>query len=364
MLAWREICLIGRTHRVCITGESSATTKMIFGTPQSSVVGPWMLTNYVLPIGDIIKHHGLSYHLYADDSQIYTTFNSKIPGNAEVCLFKIRACIREIKRWMTANKLNLNDEKTEFFIAAHQQDQGHLSGLTLQLDDDNKFSATSNVRNLWVVFDANMQMSDKVSAICRTANFHLSNLWHIRRFIGKDTCVHAVRALIISRLDYCNSLLHGISKYDINRLQWLQNKAAKLVFALGHREHVTPLIKDLHWRRMEERIKFKVLLHTYNLQVLAWPEPILPEETIVLFTPGHAGLRSNLDTKRLVTPKHLPLVIGYRSFILLQSWPLPMEPHPGSNQISPIHWGLQEAVKNQPVCWIVSRMTACILIFP
>ena len=160
-LEWVSSYLSDRENRVCIAGESSATTK---GMPQSSVVGPWMFTNYDLSIGDNMKHYGLSYHLYADDSQIYTTFNPKISGDAEVCLFKIRACIREIKRWMTANKLKLNDEKTEFFIAAHQQDQGRLSGLTLQLNDDNKFSASSNVRNL---FDTNTQMSDQVSAICR-----------------------------------------------------------------------------------------------------------------------------------------------------------------------------------------------------
>ena len=159
----------------------------------------------------------------------------------------------KLKRWMTANKMKLNDQKTEFFIAAHQQDQGHLSGLTLQLDDDNKFSASSNVRNLGVVFDTNMPMSDQVSAICRTANFHLSNLWRIRRFIDKDTCANAVSALIISCLDYCKSILHEISKYGINGLQRLQNKAAKLVFASGRRAHVTPILKDLHWFRMEER---------------------------------------------------------------------------------------------------------------
>ena len=146
-LMWVRSYLSDRKNRVCITGESSATTKMISGMPQGSVVGPWMFTNYVLPIGDIIKHYRLSYHLYADDSQIYTTFNPKIPGDAEVCLFKIRACIREIKRWMTANT-KLNDEKTDFFIAANQQDQDRLSGLTLQFDDGNKFSASSNVRNL------------------------------------------------------------------------------------------------------------------------------------------------------------------------------------------------------------------------
>ena len=155
-------------------------------------------------------------------------------------------------------------------------------------------------------------MSDQVSAVCRAVNFHLSNLWRIRRYIDKDTCAYAARTLITSRLDYCNSLLHGISKYDTNRLQRLQNKAAKLVFALGRREHVTPLLKDLHWLRMEERIKFKVLLHIYKC--LQNHNPSYLKEAMVPYTPGHAGLRSHLDTTRLAESRKAPLVIGDRSF--------------------------------------------------
>ena len=127
-----------------------------------------------------------------------------------------------------------------------------------------------------------------------------------------NQCIHAVRTPIISRLDYCNGLLHGTSKYDINRLQRLQNKAAKLGFALGRREHVTPQLKNLHWLRMEESIKLKVLLHIYKC--LHGQNPSYLKEAMVLYTPGHGGLRSNLDTTRLVTPKHAPLVIGDRPF--------------------------------------------------
>ena len=198
-LEWVRSYLSDRKNRVCITGVSSATTKMMFVMPQGLMVGPWIIINHVLPIGDIIKHYGLSYHLYADDSHIYPTFNPKIPGDAEVCLFKIRACIREIKRWMTANyKLKLNDEKTEFFIAAHQQDQGRLSGLTLQLDDENKFSASSNVRNLGVVFDTNMQMSDQVS------------VFNYRSLI---LLMHASKAI----LNLPTSSLHLCSPFQQNR---------------------------------------------------------------------------------------------------------------------------------------------------
>ena len=69
--------------------------------PQGSVVGPWLFTKYILPVGDIIRHRGLSFHIYyahdADDAQIYTTFDPKVPGHAEVAMFKLRSALEEVK---------------------------------------------------------------------------------------------------------------------------------------------------------------------------------------------------------------------------------------------------------------------------
>ena len=77
-----------------------------------------------------------------------------------------------------------------------------------------------------------MNMSIHISNLCKTVNFHIRNLWRIRRFITQDACHHAVRALVLSRIDYANSLLFGAREADIKRLQRLQNKAARLVLGL------------------------------------------------------------------------------------------------------------------------------------
>ena len=69
--------------------------------PQGSLVGAWLFTKYILPVGDIIRRHQLAFHIYADDTQIYTTFDPKVPGDAEVAMFKLRSALEEAKTWMT-----------------------------------------------------------------------------------------------------------------------------------------------------------------------------------------------------------------------------------------------------------------------
>ena len=107
-------------------------------------------------------------------------------------------------------------------------------------------------------------MDDHVTSVCKTVNYHLRNLGRIRKFIDSDTCHTAVRALITSRLDYYNSLLNGVSAKTSNRLQLLQNKAARLLYMKPKRTHTSPLLSDLHWLRITQRIQFKTLVLTYK----------------------------------------------------------------------------------------------------
>ena len=117
-LSWFKSYLTGWSSRINITGELFKPTNLDFGLPQGSVVGPIGYSIYTLPVGNIITHHCINYHLYADDTQLYISFNPKIPGDLVVAMFRLQNCISDIRKWMTVNKLKLNDSKTEFFIAA------------------------------------------------------------------------------------------------------------------------------------------------------------------------------------------------------------------------------------------------------
>ena len=157
---------------------------------------------YTHPVGDILRRNNVSFHIYADDTQVYVAFDPRIDGECERALNK-PVCVRQIKSWMSQNKLQLNQEKTEFFIAASSRFISNLSGIKLTLDDVT-INPTVTLRNLRVVFNPVLNMYGQISPVvtCKWVHFHLRNLSRIRRFIDQDTCKLAVQALVFSRIDY------------------------------------------------------------------------------------------------------------------------------------------------------------------
>ena len=150
----------------------------------------------------------------------------------------------------------------------------------------------SDIRlKIGVTFDPFFKMDQQASSICRIVNFHLRNISRIRRFIDHDTCAHAVRSLVLSCLDYGNSLLGSIFQHNVQRLQKLQNRAARLVFCADKRTSAAPLLRDLHWLPVQQRINFKILLHVYNCVNELGPTYL--SDILTSYACGRGGLRSS-----------------------------------------------------------------------
>ncbi|XP_033641648.1 uncharacterized protein LOC117301730 [Asterias rubens] len=133
---------------------------------------------------------------------------------------------------MILNTLRLNQDKTEFFLIAKRNVSAALPDLHLSVGALSIRRSTS-IKNLGVTIDESLTMTSQVNTICKSVNFHIRNLWRIRRFITIDACHQVVRGLVLSRLDYANCLLNGAREADLTRPQRLQNKAARLVMACG-----------------------------------------------------------------------------------------------------------------------------------
>ena len=248
--------------------------------------------------------------MYADDIQLYVYFDAKIPGDAERAIARLRACIEEIRAWMTRNKLQLNDGKTEFFISCSSYNERLITDIPITIGDTT-IHPSSSIKNLGVMFDRNMSMSDHVNVTIRTVNFHLRNIRRIRRFITVDTCHHLVRSLVLSRLDYCNSLLHGITVSDQNRLQTLQNRAARIIFKSDRRTPSVPLLRKLHWLPIESRIIFKLMLFIFKR--FHGLLPLYLTDFVPQYIPNRPNLRSGDDTTLLKVPR-THRVAGDKSF--------------------------------------------------
>ena len=104
---------------------------------------------------------------------------------------------------------------------------------------------TDSVRNLGVVFDSQLRMERHINTLTKTCFYQLSNISRIRRFISKDACRSLVQAAVTSRLNYANSLLYGVPQYLIDRLQRVQNAAARVVCCISRRDHITPALVSL-----------------------------------------------------------------------------------------------------------------------
>ena len=300
VLNWFKSHMTGRSFRVCVGGTKSETMSLKFGVPQGSIIGPKAFTMYSQPVADIIRRHGVQYHIYADDTQLYVAFNPKTPGDAACATFKLSSCVMEISRWMSCNKLKLNESKTEFFIAASKHNLVTLKNTTICIGSE-EIHPSSTIKNLGVTFDSTMSMTPHIMATRKSINFTLWNMSRIRKFIDRDSCSHAMRALVLSRLDYANSLLAGCNTGDIKRLETLQNKAARIIFRVPRLESATPLLNTLHWLPVKKRIIFKTLLYVYK--VLYGLAPAYLTQFISLYTVPREGLRSAKDTLRLNVPK-------------------------------------------------------------
>ena len=191
----------------------------------------------------IIQRHGLQYHTYADNTQIYPQCDNHHDA-INAAIIRLQNCILEVIKWMTSNALKINEEKPEFITF---NSTNILSTCyTLQIGD-NSIPMSHQVKMLGVTLDSTMTLDGQIAAICRSSYMHIRRINTIRQYLTNDAVKTPTQSLVTSRLDYCNIIYNGISIKSIKRLQVTQNAAARLIRQTKRRAHMTPVLWDLHW---------------------------------------------------------------------------------------------------------------------
>ena len=168
-----------------------------------------------------------------------------------------------------------------------------------------------SVRNLGVMFDDNLSMRAHVNKVCQLAYYELRKISTIRHYLSQQATKTLITSLVLSRLDYGNSLLAGIPDTLLNKLQRVQNSAARLVFQCPKSTHVSPLLHALHWLPMSQRIDYK--LATLCFKVINKTAPHALTEILTVYIPSRS-LRSAADSRMLKVPRRNKKTQGQRAF--------------------------------------------------
>ena len=177
------------------------------------------------------------------------------PTATQALLDQVVACISDVSSWMRSNRLQLNADKTEalWCAPARQQQLVPSSPLSVCCDD---IVLSKHVRNLGICINSDMSIKTHISRTVSSCFAVLRQIKSIRRSDSQPVLLSLVSSLVLSRLDYRSTVLSGISRQLLDRLQSALNAAARLIYSRRKFQHVTPLLKELHWLRVPERIKF------------------------------------------------------------------------------------------------------------
>ena len=196
VLDWFKSYLSDRSQCLKIGSILSDAKKLLFGVPQGSVLGPILFSLYTTPLSKVIQNHpGIGFHFYADDTQLYVHLTHK---NVAHAFDRLKSYLDDVKKWLSANKLKLNPDKTEFIIFGTKQQREKLNKSIPVNILGTLLSPVGVVRNLGVWFDSDFSFSRHVQIMCKSCFAHIRDLKRLRGYLTDHAVLMAVDALVES----------------------------------------------------------------------------------------------------------------------------------------------------------------------
>ena len=237
---------------------------------------------------------------FADDHLLNKGFNPSVKS-AELFTKQIMEhSLSEIDNWMHQNHLKMNSQKTEFIYFGSKKQLSKC-----EMDDiivcGNTVTRVGAIKLLGMDLDSQLSFKSHIVRKSRTAMFSLLKIKHIRKHLTVQACEALIHGLVMSHLDYSNSLFFGLPDCDINKLQRVQNAAVKVVLQRGRMDSQTECFMELHWLPIQAHNEHKILTLVYNSVHGLAPKYLC--DKIQCKPDGRPGLCSSNEFQALVVPR-------------------------------------------------------------
>jgi hypothetical protein len=225
--------------------------------------------------------------MYADDIQLWITC---APADFLSALSHLEQCIHHVRSWLLSNELIINDKKTEFIVFGSKVQLKKCSASELKVGVES-IKQCGVVRNLGVLFDSNMRMDKHAVNVCGMAFAQLKSISRIRRGIDERNCRLMVDALVLSRVEYCVTLLYGVSDMVLNKLDRLIRAGVRVIERVPKSLDVKPFMHNV--LTVRQRIFLRMALIMFVVMQCSMPlylHDLLPLSPL---NPSQKHLRSH-----------------------------------------------------------------------
>lgn len=242
-----------------INNTYSSETELKYGTPQGSVLAPPLFGIYIRSLGKYLEPSRFTPYGFADDHQLLKTFHPLF--QIEALAGDIQKCFNLVSNWMKEFFLCLNPEKTKILVIIPPSIRNEITIKGTFINGKCvRFSHAA--KNLGVILDDDLSFEPQITHVVQSCFIIIRNLSKIKSFLTYEDLRTAVSTYIFSKIDYCNSLYYGINKELVQKLQHVQNCAARLLRRKCGETNMSlhMFIRKCHWLPVKQRIVYKLCL--------------------------------------------------------------------------------------------------------
>ena len=324
VVGWLSSYLSGRTQQVCYKSTLSSVNPITSGIPQGSILGPLLFSLYINDLPRCLEH--CSIDMYADDTLIYCG-----DKNTELIENRLNLDVRNMTKWLQANKLILNPQKTEVMLLGTAQKLKKSNPLKILISGQTIQQVHSH-KHLGVVIDSKLNFSEHVTKVCNKINSSISVLTRTRKFVNQSTAFLLYNALVLPHIDYC-CMVWGAKPTLVTKIQKLQNRALRVVLKLSPLSPTNQIFGTLNTMTVSQRIRFQLGCQAFRAGIGVAPDYLC--QKLNRIQPGNRPTTRAVSQGNFVVPKPrcelFKNSFSYRASEFLNSIPLAIRSGPYSS---------------------------------